>query len=137
MPQSGFTGISYPFRVNSRGGVSMSTTSATDPSHIAESITQIFGTSYLERPMESDIYTTVTPMLFEVNDIALQQVLKNRMVNDLTRLEPRVSLTEEDIEFEVETEEGIVSLYATIHFKVILYNTTYTTKVRLGEISNE
>lgn len=137
MPQSGFTGISYPFRVNSRGGVSMSTTSATDPSHIAESITQIFGTSYLERPMESDIYTTVTPMLFEVNDIALQQVLKNRMVNDLTRLEPRVSLTEEDIEFDVETEEGIVSLYATIHFKVILYNTTYTTKVRLGEISNE
>lgn len=137
MPQSGFTGISYPFRVNSRGGVSMSTTSATDPSHIAESITQIFGTSYLERPMESNIYTTVTPMLFEVNDIALQQVLKNRMVNDLTRLEPRVSLTEEDIEFEVETEEGIVSLYATIHFKVILYNTTYTTKVRLGEISNE
>lgn len=137
MPQSGFTGISYPFRVNSRGGVSMSTTSATDPSHIAESITQIFGTSYLERPMESDIYTTVTPMLFEVNDIALQQVLKNRMVNDLARLEPRVSLTEEDIEFEVETEEGIVSLYATIHFKVILYNTTYTTKVRLGEISNE
>lgn len=137
MPQSGFTGISYPFRVNSRGGVSMSTTSATDPSHIAESITQIFGTSYLERPMESDIYTTVTPMLFEVNDIALQQVLKNRMVNDLVRLEPRVSLTEEDIEFEVETEEGIVSLYATIHFKVILYNTTYTTKVRLGEISNE
>lgn len=137
MPQSGFTGISYPFRVNSRGGVSMSTTSATDPSHIAESITQIFGTSYLERPMESDIYTTVTPMLFEVNDIALQQVLKNRMVNDLARLEPRVSLTEEDIEFEVETEEGIVSLYATIHFKVILYNTTYTTKIRLGEISNE
>lgn len=137
MPQSGFTGISYPFRVNSRGGISMSTTSATDPSHIAESIAQIFGTSYLERPMESDIYTTVTPMLFEVNDIALQQVLKNRMVNDLARLEPRVSLTEEDIEFEVETEEGIVSLYATIHFKVILYNTTYTTKVRLGEISNE
>lgn len=137
MPQSGFTGISYPFRVNSRGGVSMSTTSATDPSHIAESITQIFGTSYLERPMESDIYTTVTPMLFEVNDLALQQVLKNRMVNDLARLEPRVSLTEEDIEFEVETEEGIVSLYATIHFKVIQYNTTYTTKVRLGEISNE
>lgn len=137
MPQSGFTGISYPFRVNSRGGISMSTTSATDPSHIAESIAQIFGTSYLERPMESDIYTTVTPMLFEVNDIALQQVLKNRMVNDLARLEPRVSLTEEDIEFEVETEEGIVSLYATIHFKVIQYNTTYTTKVRLGEISNE
>lgn len=137
MPQSGFTGISYPFRVNSRGGISMSTTSATDPSHIAESIAQIFGTSYLERPMESDIYTTVTPMLFEVNDIALQQVLKNRMVNDLARLEPRVSLTEEDIEFEVETEEGIVSLYATIHFKVILYNTAYTTKVRLGEISNE
>ena len=51
MAQSGFTGISYPFRVTNRGGCAMSTTSKTDPTHIAESIQQIFGTSYLERPM--------------------------------------------------------------------------------------
>ena len=138
MPQSGFTGISYPFRVNSRGGCSMSTTSATDPTHIAESIEQIFGTNFLERPMEGDkVYSTVTPLLYEPNDIALQQVLKVRMVEDLERLEQRVKCTEQDIEFTVEVADGIVALYATIHYTVIKYNTTHTSKIRLGEVSNE
>ena len=47
MPQSGFTGISYPFRISNRGGVVMSTTSRHDPSHISESIQQIFNTNFL------------------------------------------------------------------------------------------
>ena len=107
MPQSGFTGISYPFRISNRGGCVMSTTSRTDPSHIAESIQQIFNTNYLERPMESEIYTTVTPLLFEPNDITLQQVLKTRIVADLERLEERITCDEDGIEFVVEVEDDI------------------------------
>lgn len=138
MPRSGFTGISYPFRINSRGGVSLSTTSATDPTHIAESIEQIFGTNYLERPMEGhEIYTTVSPLLFEPNDIALQQVLKTRMVDDLLRLEPRIECGEEDIDFVVETDAGIETLFASITYRIIKYNTTYTSKIRIGEVSHE
>jgi len=138
MPQSGFTGISYPFRINSRGGVSMSTTSSTDPTHIAESIAQIFGTNFLERPMEGDkIYTTVSPLLFEPNDVALQQVLKTRMVDDLLRLETRIDCGEDDIDFIVETEAGIETLYANITYRIIKYNTTYTSKIRIGEVSHE
>ena len=38
MPTSGFRGISYPFRIGPQGGVVMSTTSATDPTHIVESL---------------------------------------------------------------------------------------------------
>lgn len=138
MPQSGFTGISYPFRVNSRGGCAMSTTSVTDPTHIAESIEQIFGTNYLERPMEGNhIYSTVSPLLFEPNNTALQQVLKSRMVDDLTRLEKRIECSEGDIQFIVEVEDDIEVLYANITYKVIKYQTTYTSKVRVGELSNE
>lgn len=138
MLQSGFTGISYPFRINSRGGVSMSTTSSTDPTHIAESIAQIFGTNFLERPMEGDkIYTTVSPLLFEPNDVALQQVLKTRMVDDLLRLETRIDCGEDDIDFIVETEAGIETLYANITYRIIKYNTTYTSKIRIGEVSHE
>mgnify|MGYP002513003504 CR=1 FL=1 len=85
----------------------MSTTGRYDPSHIAESIQQIFGTNFLERPMESEIYTSVTPLLYEPNDISLQQVLKNRIVSDLERLEKRVDCKAEDISFEVEEVEGI------------------------------
>lgn len=137
MPQSGFTGISYPFRVNNRGGVSMSTTSATDPTHIAESIRQIFNTSFLERPMESDIYTTVTSLLFEPNDEALQAVLKSRMVDDLERLEDRVTCSEDDIEFTIEIEDDVEFLYANLTYTIIKYNTSYTSKVKVGEINHE
>lgn len=137
MPQSGFTGISYPFRVSNRGGVVMSTTSRTDPTHIAESIQQIFNTNYLERPMESEIYTTVTSLLFEPNDIALQQVLKSRIVDDLDRLEERIECDEEGIEFKVEVEDNIEFLYANITYKIIKYNTFYTSKIKVGEVSNE
>ncbi len=138
MATSGFTGISYPFRVNTRGGCSMSTTSATDPTHIAESLTQIFGTNYLERPMESDVYTTVATLLFEPNDRALQQVLKTRMAVDIARLEPRVHCNADDIDFEVEeSHDGVEYLYATIHYEVIKYNTQFTARVKVGEINHE
>lgn len=137
MPQSGFTGISYPFRISNRGGVVMSTTSRTDPTHIAESIQQIFNTNFLERPMESDVYTRVTALLFEPNDISLQQVLKSRIVSDLERLEKRVKCSEDDIKFEVEEEDGVAYLYANISYKIIKYNTYYKSKLKVGELSNE
>ena len=137
MPQSGFTGISFPFRISNRGGVVMSTTSAHDSTHIEESLRQIFSTNFLERPMESSIYTTVSSLLFEPNDIALQQVLKNRIVQDIMRLEERVECEEDGIEFVVEVEEDIEYLYAMITYKIIKYNTYYTSKIKVGEIANE
>ena len=137
MPSSGFKGISFPFRVSSQGGIVTSTTSSTDPTHIAESIRQIFGTRFLERPMESEIYSTVDTILFEPNDESLQQVLKSRMVADLERLEERIEVGEDDIEFFVQSEAKGEFLYATITYKIIKYQTYYTTTVKVGEVSNE
>ena len=137
MPQSGFKGISYPFRISNRGGVVLSTTSKNDPTHIAESIQQIFNTNFLERPMEAEIYSNVTSLLFEPNDIALQQVLKSRIVSDLERLEERIECDEDGVEFEVETEDDVEYLYAYITYKIIKYNTYYTSKIKVGEISHE
>lgn len=137
MPQSGYTGISYPFRISNRGGVVISTTSQNDPTHIEESIQQIFNTNYLERPMEVDVYTTVTSLLFEPNDVALQQVLKNRIVDDIERLEERIECEEDGIEFVVEVEDDMEYLYALITYKIIKYNTYYTSKIKVGETSHE
>lgn len=137
MPSSGFKGISFPFRVSSQGGIVTSTTSMTDPTHIAESIKQIFGTNFLERPMEADIYSTVDAILFEPNDVSLQQVLRARMVADLERLEQRIEVAEDDIEFFVESESSGEFLYATISYKIIKYQTYYTTTLKVGEVSNE
>lgn len=137
MPQSGYTGISYPFRISNRGGVVMSTTSKNDPTHIKESIQQILNTDFLERPMEAEVYTSVTSLLFEPNDTALQQVLKSRIVDDLERLEPRVECKTDDIEFEVVDAEGIEFLYVNITYRIIKYNTYYTSKIKVGEVNHE
>lgn len=138
MPQSGFTGISYPFRISNRGGVVMSTTNRNDPTHIAESIQQIFNTDFLERPMESDIYSNITALLFEPNDVTLQQVLKTRIVSDLERLEERIECDEEGIDFSVEVaENGSEYLYANIVYKIVKHNAYYSSKVKVGEVINE
>ena len=137
MPQSGYTGISYPFRISNRGGCVMSTTSRNDPTHIAESFQQIFNTGFLERPMESQVYTTVKSLLFEPNDISLQQVLRKRIVDDLDRLEERVECYEDGVEFEVEEEGGVEYLYVNITYKILRYNAYYTSKIKEGEVSHE
>ena len=115
----------------------MSTTSKNDPTHIAESIQQIFNTNFLERPMEAEIYSNVTSLLFEPNDVALQQVLKSRIVSDLERLEERIECDEDSVEFEVEIEDDVEYLYAYITYKIIKYNTYYTSKIKVGEVSHE
>lgn len=134
MPSSGFKGISYPFRINNQGGVMMSTTNKLSVPHIEESIQQILSTNFLERVMESDFYSNIQTSLFEPNDESLQQVIKSQIVDAIERLEERVELTENDISFSVVTESDGEYLYATINFKVIKYQTWYTTTVKIGEV---
>ena len=135
MPNSGFTGISYPFRISSQGGVTISTTSLHDVSHINESIQQILGTNHLERVMEAEIYSDVQTSLFEPNDVSLQQVIKSQICEAIRRLEKRVELEENDIQLTVETTQEGEFLFAEITYKVIKYQTYYTTKVKVGEIT--
>lgn len=135
MPNSGFTGISYPFRIGNQGGVMTSTTSKYDVAHIEESITQILGTNYLERVMEAEIYSQLNINIFEPNNESLQQVIKSQITDCLLRLEKRISLKEDDISFTVETTEKGEILYATITYKVIKYQTYYTSKVKIGELN--
>lgn len=139
MSEVGYKGISYPFRIGSSGGVVMSSTSKTDATHIAESIQQILNTEYLERPMESDVYTTVTSLLFEPNNETLQQVLRTRLVNDIERLDRRVRVGYDGITFEVEKDQNDVEyLYVCIVYNVVKYSTSlYTARVKVGEVINE
>lgn len=139
MPKSGYTGISYPFRITNRGGCAMSTTSRHDPTHIQESIQQIFNTHFLERPMEGgEVYSNISTLLFEPNDESLQAALRAYIVEDLTRLETRIECEEDGVEFIVDTDSnGAECLYANITYKIIKYNTYYTSKIKVGEVINE
>ena len=133
--QSGYTGISYPFRINAQGGVAMSSTNKYEVPHIDESIEQIVSTNPLERVMESGFCSKILTSLFEPNDETLHMVIKKQITDAIRALDKRVSLSESDISLSVKTDdEGIEFLYATITYKVIRYQTYYETTVNLGEL---
>ena len=83
--------------------------------------------------------------LSNYNEIKLDQsylsniveVLKSRIVDDLDRLEQRIECDEDGIEFEVEVEDDVEYLYANITYRIIKYNTYYTSKIKVGEVGNE
>ena len=133
---TGYTGISYPFRVSSQGGAVISTTNKMDSTHIEESIQQILGTHEGERPMESDIFSELDSLLFEQNDESLQALLIDTIVECLEKLEDRIEIDEEGVEFVVEAEEDENILYALITYKVLKYNTVTTSKVKIGEVTS-
>lgn len=134
MHKSGYKGISFPFRISSQGGVVMTTTDYNNPTHIEESIIQILGTNYLERVMESDVYSRVSLALFEPNDSSLLNLLKARIVEDLERLDSRISISEEGVEVYSEDVDGVSIVYVLLTYEVISYETTFTSKIKVGEI---
>lgn len=133
MAKSGYTGISFPFRIGKQGGVVMSSTSQYNARHIEESVTQILNTHYLERPMESEIFSQLDSDIFEPNNEDLQTIMRAQIVEDLRRLEPRIELSGSDITFDVEEDGGSELLYANVPFVVVDYETEHTVKVKVGE----
>lgn len=138
MKDIGYKGISYPFRINSKGGVTMSTTSNIDSTHIRESIEQVFKTNFLERPMEGgDIYTSVSMLLFEPNNMALQSVLRARIVDDLTRLDDRIEIQDEGVVFTVRESDISNEVYIQLTYRIKKFNTYYTSEIRIGDINEQ
>lgn len=134
MANSGYKGISFPFRISSQGGVVMSTTSYNNPTHIEESIKQILGTGYLERVMQPEVYSDVYSSLFEPDDSSLINLVRTQILEEIERLEPRVSLDINDIDLYSKEEQGVTTLYVELTYKIISYETTFTTNVEVGEI---
>ena len=83
--------------------------------------------------MEADIYSNIESLLFEPNNVALQNVLALRIEEALS-LDDRIECNRDDIEFITETTNGVEYLYANITYKVVKYNTTYTSKVKVGQL---
>lgn len=129
MAERGFTGISFPFRIGVKGGVVMSTTSIMDVQHIIEAITQILLTHPMERCMEYHFKSEVDSSIFEPNNVSIKTLLSYQVTEALRELEDRISVDSVDIVSEGST------VNAVIHFTVLAYNTSYTTNVKVGDLS--
>lgn len=125
--QSGFKGISFPFRINSTGGVTMSSTSISDVPHITEAIEQILLTKPRERRMEYHFKSDLDLDIFEPNDMSARCLIEHQIREALTTLEDRIEIVSVDVQSDNN------KVYASITFKVLMYNTTYSNKIKVGE----
>lgn len=127
MAEKGFTGISFPFRIGVKGGVVMSTTNVMDVQHIIEAMTQIVGTRPMERGMEFHFKSEIDSSLFEPNDVSIKTLLSYQVIEALRELEDRISVEAVNIE----SEDS--SVIAVIEFTVLAYNTSHTTRIKVGD----
>ena len=131
MPQAGFTGISFPFRISGIGGISMSSTDVSEVPHIVEAMEQILMTRPRERCMEYHFKSDLDLDIFEPNDVSAQKLVEHQIRTALQSLEDRIEISS------VIVTSKDSSIYATIRFRVLKYNTTYTKTVKVGEKTNE
>lgn len=129
--QTGFTGISFPFRINGKGGVTMSSTSVSDVPHIIEAIEQILLTKPRERRMEYHFKSDLDTDIFEPNDSSAKNLIEHQIREALGNLEDRIEVVNVDIS----SEDNKVQ--ADIAFRVLMYNTTYSSRIKVGEKLNE
>lgn len=129
--QRGFTGISFPFRFDGRGGVATSTTSINDFSHIEESIKQIVLTSIKERVMELEFGSNVRDHLFSMTDDETDiAILKFHIREAIEKFEKRVEIEDINI-LKDETEVGEGTWIVEIKFKVLRYLKNSTIRFKL------
>ena len=129
MLKSGFKGLSFPFRVSGTGGVEMSTTSVSDISHITEAIEQILLTRPRERKMEYHFKSDLDTLIFEPNDESLKSLMVYHVEEALKELEDRIDVSDVDIISEDNT------IYVIITFRVLVYDTVYTKKIKVGDVN--
>lgn len=130
---TGYTGISFPFRIGVRGGIVMSSTSIYSVPHIEESIQQILGTRLKERVMELYFGSDIDSQIFEPNDNTSHTLIKYEIVEALTKFEPRIQVEESDLILTVEDNK----IYVKITYIVISYGLSYASKIYIGEVSDE
>ena len=126
--ETGFKGISFPFRIGNKGGVVMSSTSSFEVPHILESIQQILTTKPYERVMEMGFHCSVINNIFDINNESLYQLVEYQIREALEKWEDRIEVDK----VEVYGEEEFV--YADITFTVKLYSTVHETRIKVGDL---
>lgn len=122
----GYTGISYPFRIGSRGVV-LSTVSPENPQHIKEEIVQILSTRFFERINEPQLGNNIDLSMFEPNDTTLKNLVIYEIVQALS-YSSKIRVSENNVS--LNQEDGKV--FADIVFTIVDYGTQDNVRVTIG-----
>lgn len=85
-------GLSFPFRIGTRGRWVSSSADFYDDQHIKESIYQILLTNRGERRMEPEFGSDLRKLIFESNIPSLDTIIINMTAETLARWEPRIEV---------------------------------------------
>ena len=126
-------GISFPFRISSKGGAAISVANSNSVGKLVESMQQIVCTSEGERCMEFQVYSEIRSLLFNnvENDDTILGVCEYMVKDAINRLEPRVTVNDVVIKF----DEDSNSIIAVLNFTVNNTGNTYNTSLGLGDIN--
>ena len=124
-------GISFPFRISSKGGAAISVANSNSVGKLVESMQQIVGISEGERCMEFDVYSEVRSLLFSSvdTDDTILSVCEDMVKDAINRLEPRVSVND----VVIKVDELTNSIIAVVNFTVNNTKDTYNTSLGLGD----
>ena len=114
-----YTGVSFPIRLNSKGGLMLSSLNENSVAHVEESMLQILLTYRMERTMETHFHSDIDSFVFTTIDETEETLLKYFIVEAL-KLEPRVLVTPDSIEI---TETGEDTLKVHITYTLVDFGT--------------
>lgn len=129
MAETGFTGISFPFRIGVKGGVVTSSTSVVNIQHILEAMEQIIRTRPMERCMEYHFKSDIDYDIFEPNDASCRTLIAYQVEEALRELEDRIEVNSVNVQSKDET------IVAVINFTVLKYNTVHVANIKVGDLS--
>ena len=129
--QSTLTGISFPFRVSSLGGIALSTTGTTNVSHIVDKITLVLTTFIGERTMEIEGCSQVDTLIFKDNEKSTHTLLEYQVENALRQLNDVINV------LSVNAHGDDNYMYVDIEFKLVQFDKVYTLKnLKVGDMTS-
>lgn len=130
-------GISFPFRVDSLGGIEQSEVNLTEHEKINQSLEQIFGTRKGERVKEPEIGTELYKYLFEkVDDESIYPVIRHVAIKEIEQQEHRIEIRDVQVYRSPTIESALILL---IEYTIIKYGEDgeLTLQISEGGVINE
>lgn len=124
-------GLSFPFQVNSKGGVSLVQQSDTDFTIFDMKLEQLLNTNKGERTMECNVFSELDTFVFEATDASTKTLLEYQIKQAVLAQIPEITVTNVDMYSNDEEH----TLMAVITYKVKAYGTEHTVPVRVGDMA--
>jgi phage baseplate assembly protein W len=117
------SGLSFPLRVDARGGLALSH----EDEDVREAISVILGTAPGERPMRPDFGCGIHDYVFESVDAYLVGRLEQEVRRALDRWEPRIDVVRVELSVEPSSDGGVLNELVVID---ITYQLRATSDIR-------